>query len=146
MQVHDVLECCLYAEEVEESARFYETVLGLRPFSRSEGRHVFFRCGGRVLLLFAPGRTSTATGEVPPHGATGPGHVAFGVPEAELPVWRAHLERCGVAVEAEVSWPGGGSSLYLRDPAGNSVELATPRIWKIDERDFFSSGAGGPGG
>src|SRR5690606_17626864 len=69
MRVLDVLECCLYAEEVEESARFYETVLGLRPFSRSEGRHVFFRCGGRVFLLFAPGRTSTATGEVPPHGA-----------------------------------------------------------------------------
>ena len=108
-----------------------------------EGRHTFFRCGGRVFLLFAPSRTEQAGGEVPPHGARGPGHVAFGVAEAELDAWRARLRERGVEVEAEVEWPGGGRSLYLRDPAGNSVELATPRIWKIDEGEFFPRGAEG---
>jgi hypothetical protein len=33
-----------------------------------------------------------------------------------------------VAFEWEVAWPGGDRSLYVRDPAGNSVELATAQI------------------
>jgi catechol 2,3-dioxygenase-like lactoylglutathione lyase family enzyme len=36
----------------------------------------------------------------------------------------------GIAVEAEVTWPGGGRSLYFRDPAGNSLEIAEARIWE----------------
>ena len=35
----------------------------------------------------------------------------------------------GVPIEAEIAWPQGGHSLYVRDPASNSVELATPSIW-----------------
>ena len=26
-------------------------------------------------------------------------------------------------------WPNGARSLYFRDPAGNSVEIAEPRLW-----------------
>jgi catechol 2,3-dioxygenase-like lactoylglutathione lyase family enzyme len=29
------------------------------------------------------------------------------------------------------SGPKGGKSLYLRDPAGNSVELVTPGVWGL---------------
>ena len=137
MKVEDILECCLYAEDLDESARFYELVLGLEPFSRVPDRHVFFRCGRRVFLLFAPSRTAEPGGDVPPHGAFGAGHVAFAVRESALAEWRDRLGRCGVAVESEVSWPGGGVSLYVRDPSGNSVELTTPRIWKIEEAAFF---------
>jgi catechol 2,3-dioxygenase-like lactoylglutathione lyase family enzyme len=57
--------------------------------------------------------------------------VAFAVAEAELPAWRERLGAAGVEVEAEIEWPRGGRSLYVRDPAGNSVELATPRIWGL---------------
>jgi hypothetical protein len=32
-------------------------------------------------------------------------------------------------VEREVGWPDGSSSLYVCDPAGNSVELAPPSLW-----------------
>lgn len=137
MRPLELLESCLYAEDLDASARFYEEVLGLLPFARVEGRHAFFRCGGRVFLLFDPSRTAQGGGDLPPHGARGPGHVAFGVPEAELEAWRARLRERGVEIEAEVEWPGGGRSLYLRDPAGNSVELATPRVWEIEETDFF---------
>jgi catechol 2,3-dioxygenase-like lactoylglutathione lyase family enzyme len=56
--------------------------------------------------------------------------VAFAVPEAELDAWRARLARHGVPVESEVRWPRGGRSLYVRDPAGNSVELAGESIWR----------------
>jgi hypothetical protein len=34
-----------------------------------------------------------------------------------------------VEIEREVDWDEGGTSLYVRDPAGNSVELAPPTIW-----------------
>ena len=47
----------------------------------------------------------------------------------------------GVPVESEVSWPRGGASLYLRDPAGNVVELASPAIWGLP--DDTAPGAGG---
>jgi catechol 2,3-dioxygenase-like lactoylglutathione lyase family enzyme len=129
MKVSDILECCIYAPKLAETGEFYTRVLGLESFSSAEDRHVFFRCGGRVFLLFNPERT-LASEDVPPHGARGPGHVAFSVPEESLPAWREHLSRCGVEVEKEVEWPRGGRSLYLRDPSGNSVELAPPGIWK----------------
>jgi len=132
-----VLESCLYAADLATAARFYEDVLRLTPFARVEGRHVFFRCGPGVFLLFAPDVTGSAPGAVggvpvPAHGAHGPGHVAFAVAEASLDDWRARLGAHGVAVEAEIAWPRGGRSLYVRDPAGNSVELASPGIWGLE--------------
>jgi catechol 2,3-dioxygenase-like lactoylglutathione lyase family enzyme len=86
-----------------------------------------------MLLLFNPLASRETSDHFPPHGAFGPGHVAFGVREAELPEWREQLERLGVAIEKVIDWPDGGRSLYFRDPAGNSLELATPRIWGIGE-------------
>jgi catechol 2,3-dioxygenase-like lactoylglutathione lyase family enzyme len=94
---------------------------------------VFFRCGAGVFLVFHPEATATPGGPTPPHGARGPGHLAFAVPEAELPAWRERLAAHAVALETEVAWPRGGRSLYFRDPAGNSVELATPAVWGLAE-------------
>jgi catechol 2,3-dioxygenase-like lactoylglutathione lyase family enzyme len=128
MRVDDVLECCIYARDVETSGTFYREVLGLESFSTSAGRHEFFRCGDRVFLLFNPDRTATSD-DVPPHGAHGPGHVAFSVAEHTMDGWREHLGRLGVRIEREVEWPSGARSIYFRDPAGNSVELAPARIW-----------------
>ena len=43
--------------------------------------------------------------------------------------WRAHLAAHNVAIEMEVNWEQGGTSIYFRDPAGNSVELAPLTLW-----------------
>jgi catechol 2,3-dioxygenase-like lactoylglutathione lyase family enzyme len=131
-----VLESCLYADDLAAAEAFYAGVIGLDPFARAEGRHVFFRCGPGVFLVFAPSVTASAPGAVggvpvPAHGAVGPGHVAFAIDDGALGAWRARLDAAGVPVEAEISWPRGGRSLYVRDPAGNSVELASPRIWGL---------------
>ena len=131
--VSGVLETCLYAEDLDPAADFYEGVIGLQRFATVDDRHVFFRCGRGVFLLFNPLKTREEDGEVPPHGATGAGHVAFAVGPEQLNEWRSHLERSGVPIEREVRWPRGGLSLYLRDPAGNSVELTTPTIWSLPE-------------
>jgi catechol 2,3-dioxygenase-like lactoylglutathione lyase family enzyme len=134
-----ILETALYVRDLATAERFYTTVLRLDVIARAPGRHVFFRCGGGVLLVFNPDRTEaeeTLVGgvSVPRHGARGPGHMAFAVREAEVEPWRARLQAAGVAIESEIRWPGGGHSLYFRDPAGNSVELATPRLWGLPEQ------------
>jgi catechol 2,3-dioxygenase-like lactoylglutathione lyase family enzyme len=131
MQVEQILETCLYVDDLETAETFYRQVLGLTVFSRVKGRHVFFRCGQTVFLLFNPDRTSKPEGDipVPTHGAHGPGHVSFAMQSADIPAWREHLQQCNVPIETEITWPSGGFSLYFRDPAGNSVELATPQTW-----------------
>ena len=133
MQAERVLETCLYAENLAETAAFYADVFGLEAFTRVDERHVFFRCGNAVLLLFNPSQTSQPAGPVPAHGAIGPGHVAFAMAPQSVDAWREHLRGHNVAVEAEIAWPSGGKSLYLRDPAGNSVELTTPKTWGFDD-------------
>jgi catechol 2,3-dioxygenase-like lactoylglutathione lyase family enzyme len=133
MKVHDILETCLYVDDLPRAERFYSDVLGLKLESRQDGRHLFFHCGKRMLLLFNPLECREPNEQFPAHGAFGPGHVAFAVREAELPAWLEQLNERGVAIEKTIDWPRGGRSVYFRDPAGNSLELATPRIWGIEE-------------
>ena len=109
--------------------------MGLETIGRVDGRHVFFRCGSGVLLIFNPLKTSQppppdARLPVPPHGTMGPGHYCLAVDAAHLDAWRDHLEAAGVMIEADFEWPQGGRSIYFRDPAGNSIEIADPRIWR----------------
>ncbi len=131
MRVEQVLETCLYVDDLRAAEEFYSRVLGLELYSRVEGRHVFFRCGDGVFLLFDPAETERPGGQVPTHGARGPGHVAFRMEDDELDAWREQLVSRGVEIEAEVAWPSGGRSLYFRDPSGNSVDLTTPLTWGL---------------
>ena len=138
MRLGGVLETCLYAADLAAAERFYAGLLGLEVIGRAPDRHVFFRAGDGVFLVFNPARTRDAAGEVggvpvPSHGTSGAGHVAFRVASSELDAWRARLESAGIAIEAAIDWPRGGRSFYLRDPAGNSIELASPTIWGIAE-------------
>jgi catechol 2,3-dioxygenase-like lactoylglutathione lyase family enzyme len=133
----ELLETCLYVSDLSAAERFYVDVLGLRTYARNEGRSVFFRCGDRMLLLFNPARTRIKDSAVPTHGAEGPGHAAFAVPDNEIDAWRERLAAHGVPIEQEMSWPRGGRSLYFRDPAGNSVEIVSPALWGISERSLF---------
>ncbi|MDX2205998.1 MAG: VOC family protein [Hyphomicrobiaceae bacterium] len=130
-----ILETVLYAEDLDAAEAFYRDVMGLVPFAKVAGRHLFYRCGNAVFLLFDPNATRQppASGAlpVPPHGAIGPGHVCFRAGADELPAWKTRLEAKGVPIEADFTWPGGGRSLYFRDPAGNCLELAEPAIWKL---------------
>lgn len=127
-----ILEAALYAEDLEAAEAFYSGVLGLEVVLRKEGAHVFFRCAGAILLVFDPRATEGQGGgalPVPPHGARGAGHLCLAASGAEIDRWRARLEAAGIAIEADFRWPNGARSLYLRDPAGNSLEFAEPRLW-----------------
>jgi catechol 2,3-dioxygenase-like lactoylglutathione lyase family enzyme len=136
MQPVRVLESCLYATDLDAAERFYTQVIGLAKHAREDGRHVFLRCGDGMVLVFNPEHTSSvsttiAGAPVPLHGTHGAGHLAFAVREEDITAWRAHLKQAGVEIESEVHWPQGGTSLYVRDPAGNSIELASPTIWGV---------------
>lgn len=129
-----ILEAALYAADLDAAEQFYGALLGLERITRAGDRHVFFRVGAAVLLVFNPARSEIPTDNprlpVPPHGARGPGHVCFAMARDEIAALRARIRAAGIAVEAEFDWPGGAHSLYLRDPAGNSVEFAEPRLWQ----------------
>ncbi len=130
-----ILETVLYAKDLVATETFYRDVLDLEPFVSVAGRHLFYRCGDQVLLIFNPEATKIPPAPdmlpVPPHGAEGPGHICFRAAAAEIDAWGARLRAQGVAVEADFEWPGGGRSIYFRDPAGNCLEFAEPRIWKL---------------
>lgn len=131
-----ILESALYVTDLAAAEAFYTGVLDLEVIARVEGRHVFLRCGRGVLLLFDPAATEVppppdAKLPVPPHGSRGPGHLCFLAEGEEIDRWKAQLAARGVAVEADFEWPQGGRSIYFRDPSGNSLEFAEPRIWGI---------------
>ncbi len=132
LEIDRVLEASLYVDDLEEAQDFYSRVLGLEIFSAANGRDLMFRCGQGMLLLFDPSVTNSPESGVPPHGATGPGHVAFAVNEADLDAWRDRLRGFGVQIEKEINWPIRGKSVYFRDPSGNSLELATPQVWGLE--------------
>lgn len=132
-----ILETVMYAADLDATESFYADVLGMVPFSKLAGRQLFYRCGDQVLLIFNPKATVVPPPEnaklpVPPHGATGEGHVCFRASREEIDDWKRRLEAAGVAIEADFVWPSGGRSIYFRDPAGNCLEFAEPKIWGLD--------------
>lgn len=136
MQARGILETAIYAGDLEAAEAFWRDVIGLERILKVDGRHVFFRCGDGVLLVFNPDATASPPSDpdmpVPPHGAHGPGHVCFRAPGDEIDAWRDHLQGHGVAIEADFRWPNGARSIYFRDPAGNSIEFAEPSIWGLE--------------
>lgn len=135
MKITEILETCLYAENLDKAKRFYSALPGIELLSEEPGRHIFFRCGNGMLLIFNPKHTSTeqteiSNSKIPLHGSKGEGHIAFSIDEDDLHQWRQFLINNDIPIESEVTWPGGSVSLYFRDPAGNSLELVSPSIWK----------------
>ena len=128
-----VLETSLYADDLAAAEQFYANVLGLDVALRTEGNHVSFHCGAGIVHVFDPS-ASRARASLPAHGADGAVHIAFGVPTDQLAAWRRHFNRHDVAVEQTKQWDEGQRSLYVRDPAGNSVELVSNTLWSTTTR------------
>src|SRR5713226_6953029 len=93
-EVTGVLETCLYFDDLERGARFYEDMLGFRKLENARfcalsiaDRHVLilFKRGGTLEPIALPG------GIIPPHDGSGHLHLAFSIAAAELPAWEQHL-------------------------------------------------------
>ena len=128
--IEHLVEAGIYTDDLDQAEAFYHDILCLEVLTKKPGRHVFFQVGNSVLLIFRPEATSKG-GFLPLHGTEGPGHFALGIPTESFDEWKKHLADHGVEIEKAVEWPGGGKSLYFRDPAGNSVELVTRGLWGL---------------
>lgn len=136
--IHGVLETILYAEDLHAIHAFYRGVLGL-PHISGDGTLAFgyHINADAVLLVFKPSISNQPGRGIPAHGVTGQGHIAFRIDDATYDSWLAHLNAHGIPIEQEQTWPMDrsegdaitGRSIYVRDPAGNSVEFITADIW-----------------
>ena len=135
MQASAISHIAICTRDMEKSLAFYRDILDMEPFSKLAGRQLFYRCGNQVLLIFDPESTKhppkPGALPVPPHGAVGEGHVCFRASAPDMEAWRKWLEQSGVEIESDFVWPSGGRSIYFRDPAGNCLEFAEPKIWGL---------------
>jgi catechol 2,3-dioxygenase-like lactoylglutathione lyase family enzyme len=131
--IDGLLETSLYARDLERTAAFYRDLFGLKALVDSP-RLVAFEIAERsVLLVFQAGATERdvvdARGAIPGHDGRGRLHLALSIKAQDLDAWRRRLAERGVEIVGEYRWPRGGTSLYMRDPDGALVELATPGLW-----------------
>lgn len=130
MQLTGLHHLTLICSDMERTIAFYRDVLGLGVVRDGpsdddpDTRHVWFGA-----VDGAPGRLLSAM-EYPdlPDGVTGRGsthHFALAVDSAdELGAWRDYLRDQDVEC-SDVFERGGFASIYLRDPDGHVVEVAT---------------------
>lgn len=130
--LHHLTAIC---QDLERTTAFYRDLLGLSLVKEAvndddpDARHVWFGFGGGgattlVSFLEYPAMEP---------GQVGPGtthHFAFVVDSAvEQQAWLEYLRECGVPC-SEVFDRDGFRSIYLRDPDGHIVEIAT-RGWSF---------------
>ena len=134
-RVTGVLETALYVADLDRSERFYARLLGARTLLSEDRMRALAVAERQVLLLFRKGGSAhpnpSPGGVIPPHDGDGQLHMAFAIPTDARDAWERRLAELGVAVEARVYPPRGGTSLYVRDPDGHLVEFATPGLWEI---------------
>jgi catechol 2,3-dioxygenase-like lactoylglutathione lyase family enzyme len=131
VKIKAIIETAIYVDDLDAAEDFYRNILCLQVIGKEPGRHVFFRVGESSVLLAFLADATLKGDQLPPHGATGPGHFALGIGAESFDSWRQFLQGHGVTIEKEVEWPKGGRSIYFRDPAGNLVELVTPGVWGL---------------
>jgi catechol 2,3-dioxygenase-like lactoylglutathione lyase family enzyme len=125
-----IFETVIYGENIPAMAEFYADGLGLRLVEEPDELSVVFRLDDDAMLLVFDRTLASRPGRpVPSHGSRGPGHVAFGVQTAEFDACAERLRRLGIEFEKEIDRGDGGRALYVRDPAGNSVELMDGDPW-----------------
>jgi catechol 2,3-dioxygenase-like lactoylglutathione lyase family enzyme len=134
-EVTGVVETCLYVDDLERAAHFYEDVCEFKKLIGDQRFCALSVADRNVLLLFRRGATlesiPTPGGSIPPHDGAGQLHVAFSIPAAAEPGWRQRLAEREIEIESTVDWPRGGRSLYFRDPERRLLELITPGCWSI---------------
>jgi catechol 2,3-dioxygenase-like lactoylglutathione lyase family enzyme len=124
----DVYETVLYGSEIGALVTFYVDVVGLSLIESDPKLLAALRLeGGGVRLIFNPAASAVPSRPVPSHGATGAGHIAFSA--RDLDVWRERLAGHGIEIEREIDWGADRASIYVRDPAGNSVEFVQGQLW-----------------
>lgn len=130
LRIAGIHHITLLVADVERSLAFYRNVLGMRLVKQTvndddqSARHLIFgdeegRPGTLVTCLEYPELDEGTVGRGSTH------HFALAVDsEAELEAWRDYLNSSGVAA-TDVLDRSDFKSIYVRDPDGHIVEIAT---------------------
>ena len=116
----------IHANDLEESARFYEELFGMQrvPTPRFPGRVIWLALGDQQLHLFEQ-RTKAPRYH----------HLGIDVDDFEA-VYRTAKERGLLdrdTFHQSVRYhPAGWVQMYIRDPAGNLVEINWPDVTTLD--------------
>ena len=132
MKFSKIMETCIYSSDLKEMKEFYQDKLGLELVSEEMGRHVFFKVGKNMLLIFNP--KVTMHEKETKHGAITPpsmNHFALEIKKDDFHTIKMDILNKNIEIEKEVTWKNGGLSIYFRDPAGNLVEIITDNFWPI---------------
>ena len=120
----------IVADDLEESARFYEELFGMErlPTARfPQGRVLWMKVGGQQVHLFESGDEDRPTA-----------HHHFGFDVDDFDAFYAKAKSRGV-LDTEAfgvpirSHPSGWVQMYLRDPAGNLLEVDCPDVTALAE-------------
>ena len=109
----ELAEFTRFVDDVEAAVGYYGTLLDADPVSAWPGGAVF-DLGGVTLLVHET--YEPAAGDLPPED-----HVAFSAEDVDATCER--LADAGLDVEREPDDYDWGRSAYLRDPAGNLIEV-----------------------
>jgi catechol 2,3-dioxygenase-like lactoylglutathione lyase family enzyme len=133
------------ARSLPKSIEFYSKVLDLGNPSFSSDRLAVFPLAQTTLIIFQRGSTHKDStlpnelGTIPGHGLLPPPendkvdlktHFALAVEKKEeVDLWEERFREEKIDVLGKVEWPGGGKSVYFRDPDGHVGEIASRGIW-----------------
>jgi YD repeat-containing protein len=129
MSASSINHVSVHANDLDESVKFYEDVLGLERVATPNFAFPvqWMRLGGQQLHLFVREHVDAPTFH----------HVGLNVDDFEALFWRARKE--GLNDESAFfsgmyELPDGAVQMYLRDPAGNLVEIDWPDSTTLDAR------------
>jgi catechol 2,3-dioxygenase-like lactoylglutathione lyase family enzyme len=121
MQIARIDHLNLTVSDIDRTCEFYQRVLGLERVSWGKGRAAL-KFGEQKINL------DPLDMEKPEGGRRQPAHLCF-VSEAPLGEVIAHLDRVGVPIAMGPGPRNGATgtieSVYINDPDGNSIEIAT---------------------
>jgi catechol 2,3-dioxygenase-like lactoylglutathione lyase family enzyme len=112
----------LRVADMDRAIAFYEQVLGLHVERRLETIGLVQLRAGTAMIDLVPGAPGEDRGR-------NMDHFAIRIAEMDVPALTAHLKRHGIdpgEVRRRYGAEGYGSSIYITDPDGNTVELKGP--------------------
>jgi catechol-2,3-dioxygenase len=128
MNIQQIKETCIYFRDLEKAKAFYHAALELPIISHVKDKHIFFRAGNSVLLVFNP-EDSRLKKSPPAHFAEGKCHFAFEVTREEYEKHKQEIASKGIIIVDKVIWETGQESFYFEDPEGNVLEIVPEGIW-----------------